>query len=222
MKYTTILLPAAWLALTAAASGFQATRDFLTADEVDQVRVAQDPNDRLKLYLFFARQRLDMIQQMVATEKAGRSALIHDTLDEYTKLIEAIDTVSDDALKRKFDISVGMAAVAEGEKQLLAMLEKIKASNPKDLSRYEFALEQALETTQDSAELSAQDLGNRGKEVEAKEKKEKAEIESMMQPKDLEEKKAAEKKAEAEKPKRKPPTLLRKGETVDDQKKQGR
>lgn len=215
MKLTMALLVAA-----VAASG-QATRDFLSADEVDQVRAAQDPNDRLKLYLYFARQRVDMVGQLLAKEKTGRSALIHDTLDEYTKIIEAIDTVADDALKRKFDIGVGMGEVAEGEKALLASLQKMKESNPRDLSRYEFALDQAIDTTRDSAELSAQDVGERGKDVEAKTKKEKAEIEALMQPKDLEEKKAAEKKTAAEeKGKRKPPTLLRKGESADDQKKQ--
>ena len=40
-------------------------------------------------------------------EKAGRSLLIHDTLDDYAKIIEAIDVVSEDALKKKRDIAEG-------------------------------------------------------------------------------------------------------------------
>ena len=199
-----------------AAAPLMAERDFLTADETDQVRLAQDPNDRLKLYVHFAQQRLNLAQNYLSKEKAGRSILIHDALDDYTKIIDAIDTVADDALKRKADIQVGMAAVASGEKDMLEALKKIDSTQPKDIARYEFSLKQAIESTQDSLELSRVDLAVRSTEVQAKEEREKKEREAMMTPKDLEERKAAEKKAESDdgKPKRKPPTLRRKGEEV--------
>src|SRR6267378_8389768 len=112
--------------LMVAIGGFAQQRDFLTADEIDQVREAQEPNARLKLYIHFARQRMSMLQQFLAKEKPGRSALIHDVLEDYTHIIEAIDTVADDALKRKVAIDEGMAAVAAAEKELAARLKKIE------------------------------------------------------------------------------------------------
>ena len=79
----------ALLVLSCSAGAF-AQRDFLTADEVDQVRLAQEPNMRLQLYLTFAQQRVALLEQAVGQEKAGRSKLIHDLLEDYTKIIEAI------------------------------------------------------------------------------------------------------------------------------------
>lgn len=212
MKYGLLLLS------LLAVGPLWAQRDFLTADEADQVRLAQNPNDRLKLYLYLAKQRLNIAQSVLAKEKAGRSILVHNALEDFSQIIDAIDTVADDALKRKLDIKEGMAAVSKDEKELLAALEKIQDSQPKDLARYEFVLKQAIETTHDSLEGSQEDLNARAAEIQAKEDKENKEREAMMQPKDLEAKKAEEKKAAETK--RKAPTLYRKGEQPDQDKQQ--
>jgi hypothetical protein len=197
-----------------------AQRDFLNADEVEQIRDAQEPNDRLKLYADFAKARIDLVRNLLSKEKPGRSLMIHDALDDYTKIIDAIDSVADSAAAKKGEIKLGLTAVANMYKTLLPELKKIQESHPKDIDRYDFALAQALETTSDSLDLANEDLGKRGKDVEAREQKQKKAMEAEMAPaggvKAAEEKKKAESDAE-EAPKRKPPTLLRPGETTKKQ-----
>jgi len=189
-----------------------AQRDFLTADEVDQLREAQAPDDRLKVYVLFARQRVDLLSQLFAKEKPGRSALIHDTLDQYTKIIEAIDTVVDDALAHKRPVTT-LPQVAKQERELLGKLEKFAALQASDAERYRFSLDQAIDTTKDSADTSEVDVTERAREVEANEKRIEKEREAMSAPaKDDGKQATAEKKPAA--PKKKA-TLLKKGESLE-------
>ena len=192
-----------------------ADRDFLTADEANQIReTAQDPNARLKLYVHFARQRMDMVKSLLAKDKSGRSILVHDALDDYAHIIDAIDDVIDDALKHQTELKIGLNLVQSGETQMLADLEKIRANPPKDLARYEFSLKQAIETTSDSLDLAKEDLGKRTADVKAKDEREKKEVEELSQSKDVERKKAEQKKEEDTQRKRKVPTLRRPGEVA--------
>lgn len=200
------------------ATTLRAQKDFLNQDEIERVRIAQEPNERLNLYLLLARQRVDQLDQLFSKEKAGRSVLIHDLLEQYAKIIEAIDVVADDALRRGLLIGEGIQLVITAERNLLKKLEKFAELEAKDLSRYDFVLTTAIETTRDSIASSEEDLAARGKRVVDDSKKEKQQREALMTVEEKSEKAAAEKKAESD-PKlkgRKPPTLRKKGEVPSD------
>ncbi len=210
------------LALPAAA---QVTRDFLTSDEVDQIREAQEPNARIALYAKFARERVDLVKSLLNKDKSGRSIMIHDALDDYAKILDAIDDVADQGLAKKVDMSAGLKLVADAEKEMLPVLQKVQDSQPKDISRYDFVLKTAIETTTDGLEGAQGDLGKRSAEVDARAKKERKAMEDVMSPPERDaaqaaDKKAAETAAAAEQQQKKAPTLYRPGEKKDDSTKQ--
>ena len=205
------------------AAPLAAQRDFLTQTEAERIRGAQDASARLEFYASFARDRVEIVKNLLSKDKPGRSAAIHDALDDYSKILDAIDDTVDNALAHKVDVKAGMNAVANAEQQMLPALRKFKASQPKDLERYVFALDQAIETTSDSLDASLQDPRERALDNEARENREKKEAESAMTPAERDEKKAADQKtadlktADDGKQQKKAPTLLRPGEKPQQQ-----
>jgi hypothetical protein len=181
-------------------------RDFLTAEEIDQVRATQEPNARIQLYVKFAEQRLAQIEQLLARERPGRSALIHDLLEDYTRIIEALDTVADDALRRKADLAKGMEVVVPAQRSLLARLQRVEAAQPADRARYEFVLKDAMDATEDSLELN-RDLALRAREVTDFDRRREESRRAGLTTEDAE--REAKEKAEREKQSKKAPTLRR-------------
>lgn len=203
---------AIWLVLCAFPCALPAQRDFLTSDEADQLRLAQEPDARLKLYVHFARQRVDLLEQLFAKSQTGRSGMIHQTLEQYVEIIDALDTVIDDMLRKNREIKT-LDFVTKAQREMLAKLESFSAVEAPDASRFAFVLDQAIETTRDSADMSEQDLKDRKHEVEVRASEAQKQQREMMTPERREEIQKAEQKKEETK-KKKQPTLLRKGETI--------
>lgn len=196
------------------AQEFIGGRDFLTDHEVDLIREAQEPNKRIETYLHFGLLRLELIKQKLAVEAPGRSVDIHRNLGEYTKIIEAIDTVVDDAVVRDADIIKAIELITKQETEFLAALKKIEENPADDHFRYEFVLDDAMEVTSDSLDQIQGDLAERKREILEKDGGDRKAIEDSMSPemrKEMEKVREAARTKETEE-KRKRPTLLKPGE----------
>lgn len=215
-----ILSSLLFAALVATSPAPAQQKDFLTPDEVEQVREIQEPDARLALYVKFAQQRVSLLDQLFAKQKTGRSGLIHQTLEQYTSIIEAIDTYVENALSKKKQLA-SLTSVAKAERELLKKLEEFSALEATDRGRYQFALEQAIDTTRDSADLSEEDLARRSEEVQAKETQLKKERTEMMSTERADELKKDQTRATAEKEGttngKKRPSLLKPGEKIGEQ-----
>jgi hypothetical protein len=210
-------------ALAASLAPFAAAqdRDFLSTGEAAQIReAAQDPNLRITLYVQFARRRIELVKSLLGKEKPGRSVLIHDALEDYAKIIDAVDDVVDDALQHQADIKQGMSVLQGYERDLLPMLKKIRDGQPKDLDRYDFVLTTAINTTSDSLDLAEEDIAERTKDVEHRAQEEQKALDEMKGTADKAADDARQQKTGDTAPKdqpqpqpqKKPPTLLKPGE----------
>jgi len=197
-------------------------RDFLSTDEADQIKEAQEPNQRMALYAKFARRRIDLVKSLLSKDRPTRSILVHNALDDYAKIIDAMDDVADDALQRKADIKDAIDLVQGYERDLLPVLKKIRESPPKDIDHFDFVLKTAIDTTADSLEMAESDVGERAKDVQFRAEKEKKALEANRTPSERDAKQAEDKKAgdedkqqqQQQQEQRKPPTLLRPGEKI--------
>jgi len=141
------------LAMSAAA---QRRRDPLTGPEVDKVRdAAQEPEIRLKLYIEFARARLEKLQQVRSGDNKGdqpkqtRDAL-QDFLDVYDELNTNVDTYAD----RGEDLRKALKPVIEADTEFGSKLRAFKAEGftaHEDPKSYAFLLGSALEAIDESA-----------------------------------------------------------------------
>lgn len=145
------------LSLLALSAGWaQRRRDPLNPTEVDQLRdVAQEPEDRLKLYLKFARARLEALNKARAdTGKTNRGADIHDALQDFLAVYDELNDNLDTYADRKDDIRKALKLVIEADTEFQAGLRALKDSataTPAEYRQYEFVLTDALETLDSSA-----------------------------------------------------------------------
>lgn len=147
--------------------------EFLSDGEISQIREAQEPNQRLKLYVEFARYRLDTIEKALAGNDENRAEAIHQNLREYDRIIDAIDNNAEQAVSRRDLARKGLELALEKEPEFLKLLQSFRTRNPKDLDEYRFILDRAIETTESSIELLREALSKQPKDRKEAEREQK-------------------------------------------------
>lgn len=125
-------------------------RDPLTDLEIDKVRdAAQIPETRLKLYIEFARARLDRVQQVHSDPKAtDREQQTRDALQEFLDVYDELNTNVDTFADRGSDLRKALKPVIEADTDFGAKLRAFRTSlakTPNEAREDEFLISSAIE-----------------------------------------------------------------------------
>ena len=141
------------LSLLAPAWG-QRRGDPLNPVEADQLRdAAQDPTERLKLYIEFARTRLASLEKMRADPKVtDRAQQTHDLLQNFLDVYDEMNDNIDTFVERKSDLRKPLKAVIDADSEFQAKLRAVRSSmDSKNVAKqYDFLLTNVLETVDQS------------------------------------------------------------------------
>jgi predicted nucleic acid-binding Zn-ribbon protein len=151
------MLPFAWA---------QSRREPLNPVEIDKLRdAAQDPAIRIKLFIEFARDRLNALEQVRADPKVtDRAQQTHDMLQNFLDVYDELNDNIDTFVERKADLRKPLKSVLEADSEFGAKLRALKSSlktSASEAQKYEFLLNNAVDAVdggaQDHRQLLAQE-----------------------------------------------------------------
>lgn len=148
-----VLLAAWWLGSPSWAQ--QRQHDPLNSLEIDQLRdSALEPEQRLKLYVQFARARLDAVEHARTDPKVtDRGQEIHDRVQDFLDVYDELNNNIDNFVGRKADLRKPLKLILDADTEFQAKLRALKdAANvsPEEANKYHFVLTNALDTVDDS------------------------------------------------------------------------
>lgn len=163
--------------LLTGASWAQSQNDALSPDEIDQIRdAAQEPAERFKLYIKFARQRLDAAEQSRTDPTVkDHAAEIHDQLQDFLSIYDEMDENVDTYADRNDDVRKGLKAVIEADTEFQMKLRNLKEATAALQGRdaYQFVLTNSMEDVDDGAQDHRELLAKQEEAAKHRKKKEK-------------------------------------------------
>ena len=126
-------------------------KDYLSSIEADKIRNAESPDERIKLFLSFADDRLKKLQYELEHPSQTRHAeMLNSLLNAYVGCIDDAADVIQLGIEKQQNIRKGIDLMAEKTKEYLVILQKIPTDSP-DAEMYKENLEDAKEGTQDAS-----------------------------------------------------------------------
>jgi hypothetical protein len=124
-------------------------KDYLSAVEADKIRDAETSNDRIKLFLTFAEDRLKKFEYEIEHPSSNRhNEMLNALLNAYIGCVDDAADVMQLGIEKQENIRKGIDLMASRTKEFLPILQRY--SNGSELEIYKDNLDDAIEGTQDA------------------------------------------------------------------------
>ncbi|MBZ5700979.1 MAG: hypothetical protein LAN84_03960 [Acidobacteriia bacterium] len=125
-------------------------KDYLSAIEADKIRDAETPNERIKLFLSFAGDRLKKFQYELAHPSPYRHPeILNALLNSYVSCVDDAADLIQLGKEKQENIRQGIDLMIARSKEFLATLEQLAASGA-ERELYKDNLDDAIEGTRDA------------------------------------------------------------------------
>jgi hypothetical protein len=138
------------LAARAVQAGTPQKKDYLSALEADKIRDAESSNDRIRLFLNFADDRLKKFQFELEHPSSNRhSDMLNSLLNAYAGCVDDAADLVQLGIEKQENVRQGIDLMATRAKEFLVVLDKL-SSGGSELEIYKDNLDDAVEGTRDA------------------------------------------------------------------------
>jgi hypothetical protein len=125
-------------------------KDYLTAMEADKIRDAETVNQRIKLFLTFADDRLKKFQYELEHPSTNRHGdMLNSLLNAYVGCVDDAADLIQLGIEKQENIRQGIDLMSSRTKEFLVVLEKLSTDGA-ELELYKDNLDDAIEGTRDA------------------------------------------------------------------------
>jgi hypothetical protein len=125
-------------------------KDYLSGVEADKIRDAETPNERIKLFLTFAQDRLKKFQYELEHPSPNKhTEMLNYLMNSYIGCVDDAADIIQVGLDHQDNIREGVDVMVVKAKEFLPILEKFKADGVQ-IDLYKDNLDDAIEGTQDA------------------------------------------------------------------------
>lgn len=148
--WLTAIVLSAEMFLSMPARAQRPDKDYLSDVEADKIRDAETPNERIKLFLTFAEDRLKKFQYELEHPSPNKhSEMLNYLMNSYIGCVDDAADIIQVSLSKQESVREGIDLMASKAKDFLVILQKYQSEGP-ELEIYKENLDDAIEGTQDA------------------------------------------------------------------------